>query len=146
MKKQLAQATAILSFIFMAGCQVPGIILRENNIGLSEARKAVVSVIGAPRSVSSNGRELVSKYYDKTKMFIEEVEKVKHRYYTKVTILGDRRPYDIAVLVIYESRIDGIYEVEHQDDGLATEVAKKIKLALNQSRDQRNVIDDFRSF
>lgn len=132
--------------LLLSGCQTPGVILKETPLGVSDARRAIVAVIGAPRSVSSNGRELYSKYYDSKGLFIEEMDKMKYRYHSKVTILGDRRPYDIAVLVVYEARIDGKFEVVDQDNGRALQLAEKIKKSLHESREKRNVIDDFRSF
>lgn len=132
--------------LLLSGCQTPGVILKETPLGVSDARRAIVAVIGAPRSVSSNGRELYSKYYDSKGIFIEEMDKMKYRYHSKVTILGDRRPYDIAVLVVYEARIDGKFEVVDQDNGRALQLAEKIKKSLHESREKRNVIDDFRSF
>lgn len=141
--------TVLLIFMILGGlisCQTPGVVISETPLGISESRRAIVSVIGAPRTISQNGRELYSKYYDKKDMFIEEPEKVKTRYYTKVVILGDRRPYDIAVEVFYEGKDGGIFEIIDSDEGRAVEVAKKIKQALIESREKRNVIDDFRSF
>ncbi len=132
--------------LLLAGCQTPGVILKETPLGVSDARRAIVAVIGAPRSVSSNGRELYSKYYDSKGFFIEEMDKMKYRYHSKVTILGDRRPYDIAVLVVYEARVGGKFEVVDQDNGRALQLAEKIKKSLHESREKRNVIDDFRSF
>lgn len=135
----------IVSWI-LVGCQTPGVIISETPLGISETRKAVVAVIGAPRSVSQNGRELLSKYYDKKSNFIDDPDKVKVRYYTKVLILGDRRPYDISVEVLYEGKSDGSFELIDSDEGRAIETAEKIKAALIESREKRNVIDDFRSF
>ena len=133
--------------LFLAGCRTGGVILRETPSGLSETRRVIVSVIGEPRGVAANGRELVSKYYDRTNLQILKMDMVRERRYTRVSILGDRRPYDIQVEVLVEGRdSDGtFYEKDHDDDRAAV-LAEKIKQTLNQSRDTRNVIDDFRSF
>ncbi len=75
------------------------------------------------------------------------MDMAKERYSTRVTILGDRRPYDIQVQVLIEDRDDeGGFELTDRDDDKAATLADKIKKALNQSRDTRNIIDDFRSF
>ncbi len=133
--------------LLLASCRTGGVILRETPSGISETRRVVVSVIGEPRGMTKDGREIVSKYYDRSNNSITKMEMVRERRYTRVSILGDRRPYDIQVEVLVEGRdSDGaFYEKDHDDDRAAV-LAEKIKQALNQSRDTRNVIDDFRSF
>jgi hypothetical protein len=124
-----------------------GVILRETPLSVSETRRVVVSVIGEPRSVSENGREILSKFYDRREKAIPKMEMARERYFTHVTILGDRRPYDIQVEVLVEGRSpQGNFEMVTRDDNKATIIAEKLRQALNQSRDTRNVIDDFRSF
>ena len=136
-----------MGLLFLSGCRTGGVILRETPLNVSETRRVVVSIIGEPRSVSQHGRELESKYYDKKNMALEKMDMARERYYTHVTILGDRRPYDVQVEVLIEARVeDGRFELVDRDDGRAAVVAEKIRVALNQSRDNRNVIDDFRSF
>jgi hypothetical protein len=64
-----------------------------------------------------------------------------------VTILGDRRPYDIQIEVVVEIRDkEGIYQVVERDDARAEKIAKDIQKALVQSRDNRNIIDDFKPY
>jgi hypothetical protein len=131
----------------LSGCATGGVILRETPLSVSETRRVVVAVIGEPRSVSQNGREIVSKFYDRRDKAIAKMEMAKERYYTHVTILGDRRPYDIQVEVLVEGRNpEGGFDQVTRDDNKATTIAEKLRQALNQSRDTRNVIDDFRSF
>ncbi|HWU44163.1 MAG TPA: hypothetical protein VN132_12015 [Bdellovibrio sp.] len=133
--------------LLLSSCRTGGVVLRETPLGVSETRRAVVSIIGEPRLVSENGRELFSKYYDKKGREIVKMDMVRERYSTHVTILGDRRPYDIQVEVLVEDRdSDGGFELTDRDDDKAAPIAEKIRKALNQSLDNRNVIDDFRSF
>lgn len=133
--------------LLLSGCRTGGVILRETPLNVSETRRAVMSVIGEPRSVSQNGRELVSQFYDKKNKPIEKMDMARERYYTHVTVLGDQRPYDVQVEVLVEGRDeDGGFELLDRDDDRAGVIAEKIRRALNQSRDNRNVIDDFRSF
>ncbi|MGE5086378.1 MAG: hypothetical protein ACM3MG_08780 [Bacillota bacterium] len=133
--------------ILLSGCQTTGVVLRETPLGISETRRVVVSVIGETRGISENGRELYSKYYDKKGKNIEKMDMAKERYFTQVIVLGDRRPYDVQVEVLIEARDqDGHWELVDRNDDKAAVVADKIRKALNQSRDSRNVIDDFRSF
>ena len=146
MKKTLC-FLAISFALLLSSCRTGGVILRETPLSVSETRRVIVSVIGEPRSVSQNGREIISKFYDRKDRAIPRMEMAKERYYTHVTVLGDRRPYDIQVEVLVEGRNpDGVFEVVGRDDNKATIIAEKLRQALNQSRDTRNVIDDFRSF
>lgn len=137
----------VLVFLFLTSCQTGGIVLRETPLGISETRKAVVSVIGEPRRVSQNGRELYSQYYGRDGKNISDPLSVRQRLSTRVIILGDRRPYDIQVTVFIEEKTSGRkFEITGQDDGRAAQIAENLRKRLNQSRDSRNVIDDFRSF
>lgn len=130
----------------MVGCRT-GVILKETPLSITETRKAVVSVIGEPRKMSSNGRELSSKYYDRSNNMIERMEMQRERYWTHVTILGDRRPYDVQVEVFLEERDEeGVFRQSDRDDARAEEMADTLKKTLYQSLDNRNIIDDFRSF
>ncbi|MDG0814873.1 hypothetical protein [Bdellovibrio svalbardensis] len=145
--KRLLSLFICSSALLLSSCRTGGIVLRETPLNVSETRKVIVSVIGEPRMVSENGREMASKYYDKKGKEIAKMDMAKERYSTRVTILGDRRPYDIQVQVLIEDRdTEGGFELTDRDDDKAAAIAEKIKKALNQSRDSRNVIDDFRSF
>jgi hypothetical protein len=133
--------------VLLSSCQTTGVFLRETPLSISETRRAVVAVVGEPRSMSQNGREIISQYYDKKSRNIEKMDIARERLYTRVTILGDRRPYDIQVEVFIENRDSGGDFIRFdQDNSRAKVIAEKIEKALHQSRDSRNVIDDFRSF
>lgn len=133
--------------LLLSSCRTGGVVLRETPLNVSETRRVVVSIIGEPRGVSQNGRELLSQYYDRKNKVIEKMNMARERMYTMVTILGDRRPYDIQVEVMIEARNEeGGFDLVGRDDGRASGIAEKIRQGLNQSRDSRNVIDDFRSF
>lgn len=137
----------IFFVLIIAGCQVPGIILKETPLSVSETRKAIVIVSGEPRTISSNGRELYSKYYDRDGRGIFKMESAKERFYSIFIILGDRRPYDISVQVVRELRnVEGQFQKVGLDESRAQTLADKLKKVLIESRDNRNVLDDFRSF
>jgi len=134
-------------FIVLSSCQTTGVFIREVPISATDVRKGVVTVIGEPRNTSTNGRELISRYHDKVGNFDDAIKANKERRFTKVTILGDRRPFDVQVEVFIEQKTpEGFYEVVEQDDRLAQEMAAKIKKALHQGLEKRNMIDDFRAF
>ncbi|WP_413585891.1 hypothetical protein [Bdellovibrio sp. HCB274] len=138
--------TLLLPMILM-GCQTTGVLLRDTPLNISETRKVIVSVVGEVRNVSENGRELFSKYYDRRGNPIQNMDMAKERYYSHLIVLGDRRPYNISVDVLVEARDqDGGWDLVDHDDQKAAVLADKLKKALNQSRDSRNIIDDFRSF
>lgn len=144
---KLSLLFVFLATVLLSSCRTGGVVLRETPLNLSETRRVVMSVIGEPRSVSQNGREMTSRYYDKKGSNIEKMDMAKERFYTHVTILGDRRPYDVQVQVLVEGRNeDGSFDLRDRDDDRAAPIAEKLRQALNQSRDSRNVIDDFRSF
>lgn len=142
----LKRAWYLFSIALMA-CQTSGVVLHDTPLNISETRRAIVMVTGQPRSTSENGREMNSKFYDR-KGNPEDVAKLgRERLYTHTTILGDRRPYDIEVEVVVEIKDqDGVYQVVEKDQGRAEKIAAQIKKALVQSRDNRNIIDDFRPF
>ncbi|MGZ3940357.1 MAG: hypothetical protein ACXVBK_16420 [Flavisolibacter sp.] len=136
-----------LSIFYFIGCQTEGVYLRETPLNISETRRAVVSVIGQPRATSENGREMLSKYYDRKGNSEEQVKNARERLSTHVTILGDRRPYDIQIEVVVEIRDhSGVYQVVERDDTKARKIALEVQKALVQSRDNRNIIDDFKPY
>lgn len=124
-------------------CQTPGYYISDSTLVIPETRKAVTAVIGKPQLVSLNGRELISEYHDsKFKMInLEEVPQV--RYFTKVIILGARRPYEINIQVMrqdYEAETRTYIDTE-LDEGLTEKRAKEIKKALNYSLEKQQRFD-----
>jgi hypothetical protein len=123
-----------------------GTVLRETPLGISETRKVMTTVIGEPRFISENGRELLSQYYDFKGRF-GTFEKEKSRMYTHLVILGERRPYDIQVVVKVQARKkNGRFEDAAIDKGRSAETAERLRQALHEGRDKRNFIDDFKPY
>lgn len=127
--------------------------LRMRNVDASVAdlRAVVGTVIPVGiRAVSSNGRELVSKHFVVLKDRYRAAADAIDRYYAQVTILGDRRPYDIEILVAHEQRVlrndRFTYVIVEYDQDLARELEVKMREELTKRREERNVIDDFRVF
>lgn len=138
---------ALLSLLFLVGCQTKGVVVKDVPLNVSQTRKAIVSVAGEPRAVSQNGRELLSRYYDRDGRFILKMETAQERFFTHFTVLGDRRPYNISVRVHRELKSEaGVFEFVEHDEGRAYSIAEKLRQALIESRDNRNLLDDFRSF
>lgn len=134
-------------FLFLS-CQTPGYFIPDTELQLPEIRKAVNAVIGNPRFVSTNGRELISEFHDGKFQPYDETGKSKLRYQTKVVILGPRRPYEINVLVSQEQ-----FEIQTKayvlrgiDEGLSRKRAILIKKALNLSLDKKTGFDGDKPF
>lgn len=136
----------LFGLFFLSGCQT-GIFINDSPAAMTDIRKAFVVVMGEPRNTNFNGKELTSKLHDKRGRYDEALAKAKSRYFTKMSILGDRRPYKIKIEVFHEVRVSAQqYEIVGEDLDQAQKTAKKIEEVLNQSLKGRNVIDDFRAF
>lgn len=139
-----------LSFIILLffGCQTPGYYITDSPLQLPDIRRAVNAVIGKPRQVSINGREMVSEYHDAKFLPLEEGAKNKDRYQTKVSILGPRRPYEVNIIVMieqYEPQT-GAYVPRQVDEGLSYQRAITIRKALNLSLDRQTGFDGEKPF
>lgn len=131
----------------IVSCTTPGAVIKESNFSLTETRKAVVKMFGEPRSVSQNGRELITDFMDKKGRMVESAKKAKERRYAHITILGERRPYDIVLNVIIETQVEpGVYEKYDEDELLSDVLAKSLHTELLKSLENRNIIDDFKAF
>lgn len=101
------------------------------------------------KSESMNGRELKSGFF-KSEDFEEVSEDDRIRAYALVTILGERRPYQIDVKVIRELRERVKGEVKFKSLGVdkrsTARLVEMIKEALANRPADRNVIDDFKPF
>ncbi len=145
LKKTLCIFYLVMSLVSCAHYD-EGTVLRETPLSIGETRKVMTMVMGEPRFISQNGRELMSHYYDQKGRF-GSFEKEKSRFYTHVIILGERRPYDIQVMVKVQARQNNGKFVDLAiDERRSEEAAEKIRQALNESRDKRNFIDDFKPF
>lgn len=99
------------------------------------------------RGKSANGRELVSKYHAVNGDIYDNAYNKKERAYSKLSILGDRRPYVLRVQVVIEERMDdGTYEVVDHDDEAAQKILDKIVEFLVTRPDKDDFIDDYRAF
>jgi hypothetical protein len=142
--------------MFVAGCATlevnpDSLLIKEVDASLTDLRAAASNSLPVgQRSISQNGRELLSK------MFIIDKDRYKPaadsslRYYAQFKILGDRRPYDIEILVFTEKRVlrgnQFVYAMVGHDRTLAKELEQKFRLELTKRREDRNIIDDFRVF
>ncbi len=132
--------------IFLISCSTPGYVISNQNYALGDLKKTIVSLIGDPRSVSENQRTFYSRYFSRKPDVKFDPEKSKERLYAAITILGDRRPYDVSVEVFVESKEGRTYVSLGEDKIETHKLGRDIRTRLNQGRLDRNVIDDFRAF
>lgn len=132
-----------LSLVLAQGCQTPGYVISDSYVSTKLTRAAVVVALGPARSVSQNGREVTTQFHDRQLKYLDVGAKTKERLYTKVSILGARRPFDVAVEVRIE-RKDPVTNT-FVDIGLDEQLSRKqgllVQEALHQSRDKVESID-----
>ena len=119
---------------------------------LGELRAVATSVLPVgPRATSPNGREILSRHFTlEGARGYRPAADATERYYASILILGDRRPYDVQILVTLERRVlrgnQFTYIIEGYDTRLAKELERKFRLELTKRREDLNIIDDFRVF
>jgi len=116
-------------------------------LSLTTVKKTVSNVI--PQGVkeeSINGREFKSGYFN-PRNWDEDATDLAERAYAKVLILNSGRPYRIDVHVYREKRSrDGQYKKASEDSKLTKDLVDRLKEALADRREDRNIIDEFRAF
>jgi hypothetical protein len=132
--------------LLLSGCATSGVIVPNNMYSIGEIRAAIVQVVGEPRFVSKDQRELLSQYFSPRPDPNFNPDISKERLVATFNILGDRRPYDVRVEVTTEKKISGAYKRAGENSMMSKRVAKELKERLNQSREGRSLIDDFRPF
>jgi hypothetical protein len=141
-------ALVFLSILFVVGCQTTGFMIEDSNYSVKQHRIGVTAALGPVRSVSENGRVILSHYHDKDLKAIEVTTKTQERLYTKVAILGARRPYKVSIEVHVEQRDPDskkFYDIG-LDEGLGRKRALAIRAMLNQSRDETSSFDEEKPF
>lgn len=99
------------------------------------------------RGRSQNGRELISKYHSLKGDVYDNAYNKKERAYSKLSILGDRRPYVLRVLYVIEERTEsGSYEVVEYNEESAHRILDKMVEFLVTRPDKDDFIDDYRAF
>jgi hypothetical protein len=130
-------------------CETPGgMLLKEQQLSLNDIRESIGVIAGKPREISENQREVFSQYFPRTptKAAFDPTQATE-RLYAHFWILGERRPYDVRVQVMSERKGPDGYFLYGEDKGMTKKVTGELKEQLqNQSRDDRNVIDNFRPF
>jgi hypothetical protein len=143
-------------FGLLAGCAMMELnphsrVIKAVDSSLIEIRSlAATQLPTGQRSISSNGREMLSGYFIVEGGRFKPAKESANRYYVQFIILGDRRPYDVSVLVTHERRTvrgeEPTFVVVGYDDRLTQEIESKLRRELTKRREERNIIDDFRVY
>ena len=134
----------LLGIVFwFCSCQTNTYVIRESLLSAKEHRRVFVAVVGDARMVSQNGREVYSHFHDRKFKFIDEPTAAKVRYYTKATILGARRPYELSIEVREELKDPDskLFLDQGPDDSLSQKRLDEVRLMLNQSRESSQEFD-----
>lgn len=153
----MPKALLIFAVLLNVGCasllnrNSDAVYMREVEAPLTELRTVIGSVVPVGlRGVSPNGREMFSKHFVITKDRYKAAADALERYYAHITILGDRRPYDIEILVVHEKRVlrddKFTYIISGHSQDLARELEQNIRKELSKRREDRNIVDDFRVY
>jgi hypothetical protein len=143
--KKTAGLSAMLSFFCIVGCSSSGTYLHDVNRSVADIQIAVKRLYGVATK-SADDRVLYTPPLKKDPNDPLPPEKMKERVVARVVIDGDRRPYSILVQVYVQRRVGKNFVEEGLDETLSTVFAKEINRELIESRENRNVIDDFRAF
>jgi hypothetical protein len=133
--------SALLTSCQTAKPAVSGVMLSYNSL------KTILGnhMPGGIREQSSNGRKLYTGFFS-PRNFDEDASEASDRAYGIVTILGSSRPYNVDVEVVREKKSGGDYRSEGRDKALTKKLTERLRQALADRREDRNVIDDFRAF
>lgn len=131
------------------GCASRGQLqLKDMDYPLAELQGISSSQLPVRRSfISPNGRELRSEYFVVEEGRFVAGPQAETRYQAIITILGDRRPYNMTIQVSKEAKGSlGNYKSQGNDVGLARVIKRRIQNNLHKRREGHNIIDDFRVF
>lgn len=139
----------LLILVVTSHCSTISHSITSDEIGrpLSAIRKAVYFVFkGQVKSKSQNDRTYYSEWHRPGKSLKLSAYKQKQRARLAVTILGDRRPYRVAVVYQVEELKGLDYQLKGYDKNTASLYLKKIEDFLASRPEERDIIDDFRPY
>lgn len=147
--------TIFLMAVVLSGCITTQNkeALRIENVDkrLQFIQEVVVSILPlGQRAISPNAREFLSKYFVPKKAEYAEADTAPRRWFAHIFVLGDRRPYNIEILVKRERRVVERGTLSYAPEGLdlriASDLKKKLQEELTKRREDTNIIDDFKVF
>jgi hypothetical protein len=151
--KGFAYSTALTclftySFI-LTSCSTPrgGVTTEELMRPISVLHRAVNSVMnGGIKSRSVNSRTYLSQFHAVGMDLNAGYKKKKERGQLEITILGDRRPYNINIIYRIESLVGSKFVFSRYDKSLASQYLSKLNEYLASRPEERDVIDGFKPY
>ena len=147
---RLVTATLLaVGLVILASCATNSAQIQNVPLSYNAVKTVVTRTLpGGIVRESGNGRTMTSGYFDPETLKQENEKKpLKLHAYMTVSIFGSSRPYNIDVKGFTEQRLkDGTYEDLGEDPALTDRLAERLRTALADRREDRNVIDDFRVF
>ncbi len=138
------------SLVAIGGC-VSEPTMTNLNYPLALIEKAIQTGVVRVKSVSQNKREYISDYLTKEGRVWDPIGNDPQRVVVKITVSGDRRPYDLDIETSVEERptnqpghLAG-FKAIGTSKKLSQEIQFRIQNYLRQNS-KRNLIDDFRAF
>ncbi len=135
----------LILVLFAPGCTTQGHYVRDLNRSMSDIHVAIRNLYGV-QSKSDDDKILYTPPLKRDPNDTTPENRMRERVIARIVIMGDRRPYDILVQVYLERKIRGVWEEVGLDENLSRDFSKEINRELIESRENRNVIDDFRAF
>ncbi len=124
-----------------------GVSSQELRRPLQDVRKAVYySMRSKVQRKSRNNRTYFSHYHRPGTDPRLKAYKQTERALLAITILGDRRPYKVAVVYKIERLNGGKYVFDRFDKELAQHYLNKVETYLAGRPEERDLIDDFRPY
>jgi hypothetical protein len=153
-KRALGPVAVAFVFLFfiaisalLSGCTHPQI--KNVMVGYNNIRAVVISNLpNGLKDESMNGRTFTSGYFS-PKDFDTDGTELPERAIARIVILGEGRPYNLEVTVYREHRAEGsthYVREKNPDRKLSNMLVEKVQSALADRREDRNFIDDFRTF
>jgi hypothetical protein len=141
-------ALFLVSAVILAGCASSEAQIQNVPLSFNAVKTVVVKNLpGGIVRESDNGRTMTSAYFDPESLKIENEKKpLKVHAFVTIVIFGTSRPYSVDVKAFKEEQRKDGYESLGEDPDLTNRLAERLRAALADRREDRNIIDDFRVF
>ncbi len=145
--RKLKRIVTVVVFMFLiAGCVSRGQSIKGINRTVNDIRTTVKSIYGIA-TASESDREIITGPLKVDPNDKTPSSQLKMRAYARILIINDRRPYDLLVEAYIERRdASGTFVEVGISESVSQDLAKELHRALIESRENWNVIDDFRAF
>lgn len=142
-----SKAHWLLFLLLLAGCSTHQTIQNVDRPVRELQKISELSMPNGLASVSKNGREFTSKYFTNKKGTWDEYKGEKIRYFARIIVLGDRRPYVLSVAVYSQNRLgEKSYSQEKYIESMSRVLKRRVEKSVHRTGLDRNIIDDFKVF